>query len=47
MVLHIDTLSRWVATVQPIKGPYAELHTPDQDVRLLAYSNFFQTLTTG
>jgi len=25
---------------QPTKGPYAELHTPDQGVRLLAISNF-------
>jgi len=24
---------------QPTKGIYAELHTPDQGVRLLAYSN--------
>jgi hypothetical protein len=24
---------------QPTKGPYAELHTPDQGVRLLAISN--------
>lgn len=24
---------------QPTKGPFAELHTPDQGVRLLAHSN--------